>query len=80
MLLPRRRLLFPALVTLLISTLTFPPGFGQFMAGQVTRSPTLAWQPCPVGITGTHLENLLLCACPSCDLNPGPWHLEPKLQ
>lgn len=32
---PARRLLFPALVTLLISTLTFPPGFGQFMAGQV---------------------------------------------
>ncbi|NXJ16769.1 CLCN2 protein, partial [Odontophorus gujanensis] len=32
----KKRLLFPALVTLLISTLTFPPGFGQFMAGQVT--------------------------------------------
>ncbi|KFO74937.1 Chloride channel protein 2, partial [Cuculus canorus] len=31
----KKRLLFPALVTLLISTLTFPPGFGQFMAGQV---------------------------------------------
>ncbi|XP_010082550.1 PREDICTED: chloride channel protein 2-like, partial [Pterocles gutturalis] len=30
----KKRLLFPALVTLLISTLTFPPGFGQFMAGQ----------------------------------------------
>lgn len=30
-----RRLLYPALVTLLVSTLTFPPGFGQFMAGKV---------------------------------------------
>ncbi|NWX80801.1 CLCN2 protein, partial [Alca torda] len=36
-----RRLLFPALVTLLISTLTFPPGFGQFMAGQLTQKDTL---------------------------------------
>ncbi|XP_067157785.1 chloride channel protein 2 isoform X4 [Apteryx mantelli] len=35
------RLLFPALVTLLISTLTFPPGFGQFMAGQLTQKDTL---------------------------------------
>ena len=32
---PARRLLYPALVTLLISTMTFPPGFGQFMAGRV---------------------------------------------
>ncbi|XP_010291975.1 PREDICTED: chloride channel protein 2-like, partial [Phaethon lepturus] len=38
---PARRLLFPALVTLLISTLTFPPGFGQFMAGQLTQKDTL---------------------------------------
>ncbi|TST47714.1 Chloride channel protein 2 [Bagarius yarrelli] len=30
----KKRLVYPALVTLLISTLTFPPGFGQFMAGQ----------------------------------------------
>ncbi|XP_023273508.1 chloride channel protein 2-like, partial [Seriola lalandi dorsalis] len=30
----RKRLVYPALVTLLVSTLTFPPGFGQFMAGQ----------------------------------------------
>ncbi|KAK1790694.1 hypothetical protein P4O66_014553 [Electrophorus voltai] len=29
-----RRLVYPAFVTLLVSTLTFPPGFGQFMAGQ----------------------------------------------
>ncbi|KAJ7324713.1 hypothetical protein JRQ81_017733 [Phrynocephalus forsythii] len=36
-----RRLLFPALVTLLIATLTFPPGFGQFMAGQLTQKETL---------------------------------------
>uniref|UniRef100_A0A452EBM8 Chloride channel protein 2 n=1 Tax=Capra hircus TaxID=9925 RepID=A0A452EBM8_CAPHI len=37
----RQRLLFPALVTLLISTLTFPPGFGQFMAGQLSQKETL---------------------------------------
>uniref|UniRef100_A0A7N6FI51 Chloride channel 2c n=1 Tax=Anabas testudineus TaxID=64144 RepID=A0A7N6FI51_ANATE len=37
----KKRLLFPALVTLCISTLTFPPGFGQFMAGQLTQKETL---------------------------------------
>uniref|UniRef100_A0A8C6JAF4 Uncharacterized protein n=1 Tax=Melopsittacus undulatus TaxID=13146 RepID=A0A8C6JAF4_MELUD len=37
----KKRLMFPALVTLLISTLTFPPGFGQFMAGQLTQKDTL---------------------------------------
>ncbi|XP_053717936.1 chloride channel protein-like isoform X1 [Synchiropus splendidus] len=33
--LTRHRLLFPAVVTLVIATLTFPPGFGQFMAGEL---------------------------------------------
>ncbi|XP_073722036.1 chloride channel protein 2 isoform X2 [Misgurnus anguillicaudatus] len=37
----KKRLLYPALVTLLVSTLTFPPGFGQFMAGQLTQKETL---------------------------------------
>uniref|UniRef100_A0A8C1FCD7 Chloride channel protein 2 n=2 Tax=Cyprinus carpio carpio TaxID=630221 RepID=A0A8C1FCD7_CYPCA len=37
----KKRLLYPALVTLLISTLSFPPGFGQFMAGQLTQKETL---------------------------------------
>uniref|UniRef100_A0A8C6LTZ8 Chloride voltage-gated channel 2 n=1 Tax=Nothobranchius furzeri TaxID=105023 RepID=A0A8C6LTZ8_NOTFU len=37
----RKRLLYPALVTLLVSTLTFPPGFGQFMAGQLTQHESL---------------------------------------
>ncbi|KAL2301267.1 hypothetical protein Nmel_011834 [Mimus melanotis] len=37
----KKRLLFPALVTLIISTLTFPPGFGQFMAGQGHHKPQL---------------------------------------
>ncbi|XP_051535248.1 chloride channel protein 2-like [Myxocyprinus asiaticus] len=37
----KKRLLYPALVTLLISTLTFPPGLGQFMAGQLTQKETL---------------------------------------
>uniref|UniRef100_A0A3Q3RC91 Chloride channel protein n=1 Tax=Monopterus albus TaxID=43700 RepID=A0A3Q3RC91_MONAL len=37
----KKRLLYPALVTLLISTLTFPPGFGQFMAGKLTQAESL---------------------------------------
>uniref|UniRef100_A0A3P9GXF6 Chloride channel protein 2 n=1 Tax=Oryzias latipes TaxID=8090 RepID=A0A3P9GXF6_ORYLA len=35
------RLLYPVLVTLIISTLTFPPGFGQFMAGKLTQKESL---------------------------------------
>ncbi|XP_037549249.1 chloride channel protein 1 [Nematolebias whitei] len=31
----KHRLVFPAAVTLVIATLTFPPGFGQFMAGEL---------------------------------------------
>ncbi|XP_039645954.1 chloride channel protein 2-like isoform X2 [Perca fluviatilis] len=37
----KRHLLYPALVTLLISTLTFPPGFGQFMAGKLNMMETM---------------------------------------
>ncbi|XP_069753183.1 chloride channel protein 2c isoform X2 [Narcine bancroftii] len=37
----KKRLLYPALVTLLIATLSFPPGFGQFMAGELTQKETL---------------------------------------
>uniref|UniRef100_A0A8D3ALP7 Chloride channel, voltage-sensitive 1a n=1 Tax=Scophthalmus maximus TaxID=52904 RepID=A0A8D3ALP7_SCOMX len=33
--LTNHRLVFPAVVTLVIATLTFPPGFGQFMAGEL---------------------------------------------
>ncbi|XP_051719922.1 chloride channel protein 2c isoform X1 [Ctenopharyngodon idella] len=33
--------LYSALVSVLISTLTFPPGFGQFMAGQLTQRDSL---------------------------------------
>ncbi|XP_032824019.2 chloride channel protein 2-like isoform X2 [Petromyzon marinus] len=33
----KKRLLFPATVTFIIATLTFPPGFGQFMAGELTQ-------------------------------------------
>nr|XP_057902712.1 chloride channel protein 1-like [Doryrhamphus excisus] len=33
--LSKHRLVFPAAVTLLIATLTFPAGFGQFMAGEL---------------------------------------------
>lgn len=29
------RLIYPGVITFLIATLTFPPGFGQFMAGEV---------------------------------------------
>ncbi|XP_003456360.2 chloride channel protein 2 isoform X9 [Oreochromis niloticus] len=37
----KKRLLYPALVTLVLSTLTFPPGFGQFMAGKLTQKEAL---------------------------------------
>ncbi|XP_037123066.1 chloride channel protein 2-like isoform X3 [Syngnathus acus] len=37
----KKRLLYPALITLLVSTLTFPPGFGQFMAGKLTQKESL---------------------------------------
>ncbi|TRY96199.1 hypothetical protein DNTS_009400 [Danionella cerebrum] len=33
--LTKYRLVFPAVVTLVVTTLTFPPGFGQFMAGEL---------------------------------------------
>uniref|UniRef100_A0A8C9VDP5 Chloride voltage-gated channel 1 n=1 Tax=Scleropages formosus TaxID=113540 RepID=A0A8C9VDP5_SCLFO len=33
--LTKHRLIYPAVVTLVIATLTFPPGFGQFMAGEL---------------------------------------------
>lgn len=32
---PPSRLIYPGAVTLIIATFTFPPGFGQFMAGEV---------------------------------------------
>ncbi|XP_017574617.1 chloride channel protein 2 [Pygocentrus nattereri] len=37
----KTRVLYPALVTLVIATLTFPPGFGQYMAGELTQKETL---------------------------------------
>ncbi|XP_062872597.1 chloride channel protein 2-like [Trichomycterus rosablanca] len=37
----KTRVLYPAIVTLVIATLTFPPGFGQFMAGELTQRETL---------------------------------------
>ncbi|XP_072535266.1 chloride channel protein 1 [Salminus brasiliensis] len=33
--LTKHRLIYPGVVTLIISTFTFPPGFGQFMAGEL---------------------------------------------
>uniref|UniRef100_A0AAY4CX72 Chloride channel protein n=1 Tax=Denticeps clupeoides TaxID=299321 RepID=A0AAY4CX72_9TELE len=33
--LTRHRLIFPAAVTFVVASLTFPPGFGQFMAGEL---------------------------------------------
>jgi len=32
---PFSRLIYPGVITFLIATATFPPGFGQFMAGEV---------------------------------------------
>ncbi|XP_041734823.2 chloride channel protein 2-like [Coregonus clupeaformis] len=37
----KKRLLYPALVTLLVSTITFPNGFGQFMAAKLTQMESL---------------------------------------
>ncbi|KAJ8410686.1 hypothetical protein AAFF_G00186430 [Aldrovandia affinis] len=37
----KKRLLYPALVTLLVTTMTFPPGFGQYMAGKLTQKESL---------------------------------------
>uniref|UniRef100_A0A8D3BM36 Chloride channel protein 2 n=1 Tax=Scophthalmus maximus TaxID=52904 RepID=A0A8D3BM36_SCOMX len=45
----KKRLLYPALVTLLVSTLTFPPGFGQFMAGKFWMSALATTIPVPCG-------------------------------
>ncbi|KAA0701656.1 Chloride channel protein 2 [Triplophysa tibetana] len=45
----KKRLLYPALVTLLVTTLTFPPGFGQFMAGQFWMSALATTLPVPCG-------------------------------
>ncbi|XP_053502476.1 chloride channel protein 2-like [Ictalurus furcatus] len=39
--LAKTRVLYPAIVTLITATLTFPPGFGQFMAGELTQRETL---------------------------------------
>lgn len=36
------RLIYPGAVTLIIATFTFPPGFGQFMAGEV-RTEFTSW-------------------------------------
>ncbi|XP_036440646.1 chloride channel protein 1 isoform X2 [Colossoma macropomum] len=33
--LTKHRLIYPAVVTLIVATFTFPPGFGQFMAGEL---------------------------------------------
>ncbi|KAM9468775.1 chloride channel protein 2-like [Clarias gariepinus] len=39
--LAKTRVLYPVIITLVVSTLTFPPGFGQFMAGELTQRETL---------------------------------------
>lgn len=39
---PPSRLIYPGAVTLIIATLTFPPGFGQFMAGEVRQNQSHA--------------------------------------
>ncbi|XP_028454037.1 chloride channel protein 1 isoform X3 [Perca flavescens] len=47
--LTKHRLIFPAVVTLVIATLTFPPGFGQFMAGEFWMSAVATTMPIPSG-------------------------------
>uniref|UniRef100_A0A8C7DI06 Chloride voltage-gated channel 1 n=1 Tax=Oncorhynchus kisutch TaxID=8019 RepID=A0A8C7DI06_ONCKI len=40
--LTKHRLIYPGAVTFVIATLTFPPGFGQFMAGEPGCTPTVS--------------------------------------
>lgn len=73
------RLIYPGAVTLLISTLTFPPGFGQFMAGEVRNRNHLMladffWGGC-VFMTFIRMRETLFffykCVC-------GLWQLMPR--
>ncbi|KAF7699691.1 hypothetical protein HF521_002649 [Silurus meridionalis] len=45
----KTRVLYPAIITLVIATLTFPPGFGQFMAGEFFMSAVAISMPLPCG-------------------------------
>ncbi|XP_031693967.1 chloride channel protein 1 [Oncorhynchus kisutch] len=46
--LTKHRLIYPGAVTFVIATLTFPPGFGQFMAGEVRDGPNCLPPPFPL--------------------------------
>uniref|UniRef100_A0A8C7D1N1 Chloride voltage-gated channel 1 n=1 Tax=Oncorhynchus kisutch TaxID=8019 RepID=A0A8C7D1N1_ONCKI len=47
--LTKHRLIYPGAVTFVIATLTFPPGFGQFMAGEFWMSAVSTTMPIPSG-------------------------------
>ncbi|XP_066118600.1 chloride channel protein 1 isoform X3 [Saccopteryx bilineata] len=47
--LAKHRLLYPAIVTLVIASFTFPPGIGQFMAGEFWMSIVATTMPIPCG-------------------------------
>uniref|UniRef100_A0AAY4CYA4 CBS domain-containing protein n=1 Tax=Denticeps clupeoides TaxID=299321 RepID=A0AAY4CYA4_9TELE len=58
--LTRHRLIFPAAVTFVVASLTFPPGFGQFMAGEVCLSTCLCLLPSKVNFLFSNFMPRLL--------------------
>nr|XP_034996492.1 chloride channel protein 1 isoform X5 [Zootoca vivipara] len=47
--LTKYRLIYPGVITFVIASLTFPPGFGQFMAGEFWMSVIATTMPIPCG-------------------------------
>lgn len=56
------RLIYPGVITFLIASLTFPPGFGQFMAGEVRA-----------GCVFAALWNSFALSCAPVTLCDGKW-------
>lgn len=63
------RLIYPGVISFLIATLTFPPGFGQFMAGEVRVGSIFS-------LLCNSVEQSPLPLCPK---NLTPWKGEEKL-
>lgn len=64
------RLLYPGIVTFVIASCTFPPGMGQFMAGEVSRKGVWGWSQVTELMIGTkpglgHMEKGKQHRCPS---------------
>ena len=64
------RLIYPGVISFLIATVTFPPGFGQFMAGEVRVGSIFS-------ILCTSVEQPSLPLCPN---NLTSWKGEEKLR